>query len=43
MTFRYLLIAALACLAGCATTRDTIDDEALYRAQDKTFRPAGNY
>jgi hypothetical protein len=42
VTQRLLLIAGFALLTSCATTRDNINDEALYRAQDKTFRPMGN-
>ena len=38
----HLLLATVTFLTSCATTRDAIDDEALYRAQDKTFRPMGN-
>jgi len=37
-----LLAATIAILTGCATSPDTIDDDALYRAQDRAFRPMGN-
>ena len=48
MSTRHLFLVcfgalALSGLAGCATLPgDSIDDEALYRAQDRAFRPMGS-